>query len=104
PAAITVPVGRTQFFVAGGATSWTVEESDGGSVESTGDAYGAYAAPLKPGVYHVTASNGTASGTATVTVVSYTLSVVAGKLGGGGNLDDTGAQARFNRPTGLAYD
>ena len=33
-----------------------------------------------------------------------TLSVVAGKVGGSGNADDTGAVARFNNPQGLAVD
>ena len=96
-AKLTVPVGRSQIFVAPDNTgaTWSVLEGDaGGSV----DANGRYTAPKKAGTYHLVASTGSASGEATVTVADYTLSILAGAKGGSGNLDGTGRTRAFASP------
>lgn len=103
PAELTVPVGRSQIFVAPDSTgvTWSVLEGDaGGSV----DANGRYTAPKKAGTYHLVASTGSASGEATVTVADYTLSILAGAKGGSGNLDGTGSDSRFRQPSAITND
>ncbi len=101
PATYLVPIGRDQIFVADGATSWSVVEGDAGG---TIDAMGMYVAPTTPGTYHVRAFDGTHAGLATVTVADFTLSVLAGSLGGPGHVDATGSTARFDHPTDLVAD
>ncbi len=101
PPAYTVPIGRSQIFVAAGATSWTVVEGDvGGTVAADGT----YTAPLVPGTYHVRADDGTLHGVATVTVADFRLGLVAGTLGGPGYIDDVGDLARMYQPVDLVGD
>ena len=98
PASYLVPVGRSMTFVSAGATAWNVTETGGGTV----DAAGVYTAPLAPGTYHLVASDGIASATATVTVADFQLAVLSGAVGGNGYVDAAGTDARFDTPLFLA--
>lgn len=103
PATMTVPIGRSQIFVApqGASVTWTITEGNaGGSV----DAHGRYTAPSSPGVYHLVATDGATTASATVTVARYTLSAMVGTTGGAGNLDGVGAEARFHQPYAVTND
>jgi sugar lactone lactonase YvrE len=100
PASYTVPIGRSQIFVASGATAFSVMEAGGGTV----DASGIYTAPLVPGTYHVVASDGVATGIATVTVADFQLTLLTGELGGPGHVDAIGTTARLDAPGGIAND
>jgi hypothetical protein len=100
PAHVTVPAGRNQTFVSPGATTWSVVEAGGGSV----DGNGVYTAPLTPGMYHVTAAGPDGVATATVRVATFELQLVAGALGGAGQHDGIGAQARLDETYGVTYD
>jgi hypothetical protein len=53
PAAIHMPAGRDQPFVASAAVTWSVMEAGGGTI----DAAGMYIAPDVPGTYHVLATD-----------------------------------------------
>jgi hypothetical protein len=101
PAAYAVPIGRMQQFVATGATSFTVTEAGGGTVTSTGGV-ATYVAPMQPGTYHLVASDGIQTGTATITVADFQLSLLAGQLGGGYFADGVGTAARFEYPGQVA--
>ncbi|CAN5373978.1 hypothetical protein BH09MYX1_BH09MYX1_03600 [soil metagenome] len=100
PSVFTVPAGRSQTFVAAGATQWTVTEASGGVV----DANGTYTAPAKPGTYHLVAHAGALSGTATVNVVDYSIALLGGQTGGSGSVDGIGSEARFRQPFAVTYD
>jgi sugar lactone lactonase YvrE len=103
PAALTVPVGRSQIFVAPGSAgvAWSVAEgAAGGAV----DANGRYTAPETPGTYHVVATAGGLSGTVTVKVANYKLSVLSGAPGGSGFVDGVGAEARLRQPFAITND
>ena len=94
PAAVTVTVGRKQPFAASAPVTWSVMESSGGSV----DAGGVYSAPTTPGTYHVVATSSadaSLTASATVTVSGPDIEVLAGVIGGQGNIDGAGAAARF---------
>jgi hypothetical protein len=100
PTAYIVPIGRSQIFVAAGATSFSVTEAGGGTIDATGS----YTAPLVPGTYHVVASDGVATGTATVTVADFELSLLTGDLGGFGHVDAAGSASRLHEPAGIVND
>ena len=103
PAKLTVPVGRSQIFVAPdtAGVTWSVLEGEAGG---TVDAFGRYTAPRKAGTYHVVATAGGVSGVATLDVADYTLSILAGAVGGSGRLDGIGAAARFRQPFAVTND
>jgi hypothetical protein len=65
PTSASVNVGKTQQFTANGPGTWSVQESAGGTVSSTG----LYTAPSTAGTYHVALANPATSATATVTVL-----------------------------------
>jgi sugar lactone lactonase YvrE len=101
PPTASLPVTRAQQFSATQAVHWSVMESNGGSIDATGT----YVAPDAPGTYHVVATSMTApsvTGMATVTVTPMSLKLVAGRIGGPGNVDGIGAAARFGGGMGLA--
>ena len=100
PPVIRVPAGRMQIFVANAPATWSVMEPNGGAI----DAAGWYVAPDVPGTYHITANGGTDIAIATVVVDQMYLSVVTGGIGGAGNADGMGNEARFTSPSGTAYD
>ncbi len=101
PAAITLPAGTDQFFVATpAATTWAVVEPGGGSIDATGR----YQAPDVPGTYHVTASDGVHTTTGSITVIQMSLAVLTGALGGSGGIDGVGQSARFYHPHAVASD
>ena len=100
PAAITVPAGRDQIFVASSAASWSVIEPGGGTIESSGR----YVAPNVPGTYHVVATANGSTAIATVVVAQMNLTVLAGGLGGDGNIDGVGDAARFEQLAGIVSD
>src|SRR5262249_41797738 len=63
------------------------------------DEGGLYTAPQTTGVYRITAASRKhpeLTATATVTVVDYTLKLIAGALGGSGSLDGVGSATRFS--------
>src|SRR5262245_16617109 len=101
PATVRVPAGRNQYFVADGATTWSVAEGDAGG---TIDADGGYLAPTEPGTYHVRAENDDEWGEATVEVIDLALEVVVGTPGGPGSAIGSGSDARFASPYGIVSD
>ena len=101
PAAVTVTVGRKQPFAASAAVTWSVMESSGGTI----DAAGVFTAPTTPGTYHVVATSSadaSLTASATVTVSGPAIEVLAGVIGGPGNIDGAGAAARFSTIKGTA--
>lgn len=103
PAEIKVGILRPFAFVAaGGDVTWSVQE---GAPGGTVDPSGRYASPDKPGVYHVVATSKldpTKSATATVTVVPLGVDVLAGQVGGPGNIDGPLERAHFRGPRAMA--
>jgi sugar lactone lactonase YvrE len=99
-----VPIGRSQIFVAtntgGASVTWSVPEAGGGTVDASGN----YTAPMSSGTFHVVATAGGKTASATVTVADFQLSLLAGKLGGNEYLDGTGNDARLVLPTNIVGD
>jgi hypothetical protein len=116
-------LGGTLQLSASGPVSWSVQEAGGGSI----DERGFYRAPLIPGTYHVLATprprylGGSSDGglvddaqkttspeapavRVVVTVGPTRLEVYAGQIGGMGNADGIGEQARFHHPIALCGD
>jgi hypothetical protein len=110
PAAATVTIGRKQQFTASSSVTWAVMESGGGTVSASG----LYSAPTAAGVYHLlatSAADSSQTAAATINVSDADIELMAGDLGGPGNLDGVGALARFdnygvvtvNETLGIAY-
>lgn len=103
PGSITLGPGHTQLFQANLPVRWSVVESGGGQIDDTG----LYSAPATLGSYHVRADStddSRQSASATVHVEEHRLSLLAGALGGSGDADDSGGDARFANPQQMAYD
>ncbi len=101
PTSARLRLGGTQSFTANVAVTWSVEEPNGGAIDSSGR----YRAPLVPGVYHVRATP--AEGEAQlvlVTVGPQDLVVAAGQPGGAGHADGFGGDVRFRAPKSLVGD
>jgi hypothetical protein len=103
PPGATVAITRAVRFSASEPVTWSVMEGiAGGSIGSDGT----YWAPETPGSYHVVATstgNPTEITTVTVTATPLQLKLLAGDIGGPGNLDGIGAEARFSTPTAACY-
>jgi len=99
PPQVRLGIGRGQVFTASRASSF---QPDQGQLVTLDAQRCRYRAPDEPGTYHViaTAADG-ATATATITVVPLMLNLIAGALGGPGNADDTGSDARFSDVNGL---
>jgi len=107
PPSATVTTGKTLQLAANEAVGWSVLESGGGIVSSSG----LYTAPGIAGIFHVVATatnDSTRTGSATLTVARPNLDVVAGAapsgFGAAGFSDGIGTAARFGSPFGLASD
>ncbi len=93
PAAPTVNTLKTVQFTANRVVHWSVDE---GAAGGTIDASGRYVPAAKPGTYHVTATaDDGMKVSAIVTIAPLSLDLVAGGLGGNGDADGIGADARF---------
>jgi hypothetical protein len=102
PPIAMVPAARAQTFTASEPVTWSVMEANGGVV----DADGVYVAPDAPGTYHVVATSvrdPSKNGVATVTATPLSLKLVAGNIGGLGNIDGYGTAARFSAFLYVAY-
>jgi hypothetical protein len=89
-------------FTPSQPATWAVQETGGGTV----DANGKYVSPVTPGVYHVIATSkadAKVTATATITVVDLQLQVVAGVIGGSGNIDGPALRAHFENPLAAAH-
>jgi hypothetical protein len=93
---------RSLSFTGAVPVTWVVEEgSAGGTIDPTGE----YVSPATPGTYHVVAtskSDPTVSQIATLTVVGLQIGVIAGAIGGRGNIDGISTSAHFRNPVGVA--
>jgi len=92
------------------SVTWSLLE---GAAAGTIDQTGAYTATTTPGIYHVLATSNedpAVYGRLELLVCPWTswpkgtMTVLAGDVAGLGNLDGTGAAARFDFPRGLAAD
>jgi sugar lactone lactonase YvrE len=116
-ATVLAPATATFAVAASGVPTPTVQwqqSLDGGA--SWSDVSGAVAASYTTPVTRVTdngqqlravftnASGSATTSAATLSVGPAGLSLLAGDLGGRGNLDGAASQARFNSPTGVAVD
>src|SRR5262249_39618523 len=106
PPSATVATGMSLLFTATSnppsAITWSVME---GAAGGTIDSNGLYTAPSVAGTYHVLATNADAqTASALITVVQGQLNLIAGGLGGPGNVDDVGANARFHQPQGIVIE
>jgi sugar lactone lactonase YvrE len=116
-ATVLAPATATFTVAASGVPMPTVQwqqSPDGGT--SWSDVSGAAAASYTTAATQVTdngkqfravfanASGSATTAAATLTVGPAGVSLLAGDLGGRGNLDGAGSQARFNSPTGVAVD
>ena len=94
PGAVRLGIGRALAFTANSPASFALVESvDGGTLSGEG----IYTAPMTAGIWHVVATeraDPTHTATAEVTVVPLALDLVDGELGGPGDADGTGEQAR----------
>jgi hypothetical protein len=104
PPSAAVPIMGMVAFSANLPVDWSVQEgAAGGAI----DAMGNYTAPSVKGVYHVVArskADSSKSATATVSVASGVLELLAGQPGGPGNVDGPRLSARFRSPHGVALD
>jgi hypothetical protein len=100
PASATVSTRRRLQFSANQAVTFSVAEGpSGGSIDENG----LYTAPATAGSAHVVATSGAGkSATAAITINPLTLDLVAGQLGGSGNLDGVGARSYFTEPWHMA--
>jgi hypothetical protein len=93
---------RPLSFNATIPVTWSVQEgAAGGAI----DAAGKYVSPATPGTYHVVATStddATVSRSVTVTVVGLGVTVMAGVIGGAGNIDGPASRAHFRSPQGIA--
>jgi hypothetical protein len=103
PSKAAIPAGSTLQLSANVPVQWSIREAPNGG---TVDANGLYVAPAHAGQFHVIATSGDdITQSATTTVSSLELDLVAGQLGGGsGLLDGVGLAARFNAPWPVAAD
>ena len=112
PDSLTVTVRQPAFFdVDGSATTYQWQRNGVDIPGATQRSYNFVAQPADAGVlYRVVLSNAVGSVTsnpALLTVLDAPtgdLALVAGSIGGGGNLDGVGASARFDGPFALAAD
>jgi sugar lactone lactonase YvrE len=103
PPSVKLAPNGTQRFSADRPVAWSVVGPAGGSIDGDGN----YSAPATPGSYTVVAAASDGSGlsaSAAVTVRPWRLELLAGTLGGAGNADDRGGNARFNQLQYMAYD
>lgn len=110
PASLTVtpatahlsPLQVVRFSAAGSdRVRWRVEEADGGRI----DANGLYRPPLKAGTYHLVATDESGlQATAEAVVTPLSVELVAGQLGGEGDADGVGSDARFRKGFQIAAD
>ncbi len=104
PAAAQVRFGGTLDLSAGEAVTWSIEEGAlGGQITATGR----YTAPLRPGPFHLIATSITHPERTTrieIAVGPTRLEVLAGRIGGTGQLDGIGADARFGEMGGIVGD
>jgi sugar lactone lactonase YvrE len=104
PAVWGLRTGELQRFTADADVDWSVAEGDAGGLVGVD---GQYTAPLTPGTYHLVAtlrSDRSRTATAAIAVRGWVLDVLAGELGGVGDADGVGADARFNSPYGIISD
>jgi hypothetical protein len=102
PPMAMVPAARAQTFTASEPVTWSVREANGGVI----DADGVYVAPDAPGTYHVIATSvrdPAKNGVATVNATPLSLKLLAGNIGGFGNIDGYGTAARFSNGIKIAY-
>ena len=101
PTTVHVRLGAEQQLSASLPVTWSVEETNGGSIESAGK----YRAPLVPGTFHVRATVASgASFVRSVTVGPSQLARLVGAPGGMGRLDGVGHEARLTMPTAIVGD
>jgi sugar lactone lactonase YvrE len=104
PATAQLRAGQHLRFTSDVAVDWSVSEGAlGGSIDADGE----YIASLTPGSYHVVATahhDPQQRTTIPITVNAWVLELVAGALGGVGNADGVGEDARFWQPMGMVSD
>jgi len=100
PGDTKVGILRPLQFAANTPVEWSVEESDGGTIDDSGR----YVSPEEPGVFHVVATRAEDPAEiieVEVTVAPLGLEIAGGIPGGAGNLDGQATRARFNAPRGF---
>jgi len=101
PTDVHLRIGAEQQLSASLQVTWSVEEANGGSIDSGGK----YRAPRVPGKYHVRATTRTGASTSSTLIVGPSkLEQFVGVSGGKGDADGIGNDARFSNPVSITGD